>query len=80
MGRSTMTVWETRGYLTYPNQYGKPAPGTNEETLWARGWSKAQREANLEATSDYHKQLSDDYYAGRDSFAASYGDKNNLQF
>lgn len=75
-----MTRWELRGYLAHPGHYGKPQPGTPEEINFCRGWNKAEAEAKLERTSDYHKQLSDDYYAGRDSYAASYRDENNLEF
>jgi hypothetical protein len=39
-----MTVWETRGYLAYPNHFGKPRPGTPEEINFCKGWAKAQAE------------------------------------
>ena len=75
-----MTVWETRGYLTYPNHYGKPRAGTREEISWSKGWSKAQAEANLEQKSDYHLHLAQEAMLGRNSYAASYWDENNSEF
>lgn len=75
-----MTVWETRGYLAYPNHYGQPKPGTSEELNWARGWAKAQAEHMLSQKSDYHLALENDALAGRDSYAASYWNENNLEF
>jgi hypothetical protein len=75
-----MTVWETRGYLTYPNHYGKPRPGTKEELHWSKGWCKAQAEALENQKSDYHLSLENDALFGRDTFAASYWNENNLEF
>lgn len=67
-----MTGWELRGYLAYPNHFGKPKPGTIEENRFCRGWSKAQAEANLERTSDYHMHLAQEAELGRDSYSANY--------
>lgn len=75
-----MSVWETRGYLTYPDQYGKPLPGTKEELAWSRGWIRAQREKMESAKSEYHLHLENDALLGRDSYSASYRDENNFQF
>lgn len=74
------SAWEIRGYLTYPNQYGKPLPGTSEEINWARGWGKAQREHLENQKSDYHLQLENDALYGRDTFAVAYRDENNPKF
>jgi hypothetical protein len=75
-----MTGWELRGYLTHPNQYGKPRPGTTEEANWSRGWMKAEMEANLERTSDYHLHLAQDALLGRDTYAVQYRDEKDLEF
>jgi len=75
-----MTVWETRGYLAYPNHYGKPKPGTSEEINFCRGWAKAQAEDLENRKSDWHLQLENDYLAGRDTYAVSYWNENNLEF
>lgn len=80
---SKMTTWELRGYLTYPNQYGKPSPGTREEMGWSIGWMRAQREDQECAKSQYHLDLENDALYGRNSYAVDYvsdGDKNNFQF
>lgn len=75
-----MSVWETRGYLTYPETHGKPLPGTADEIKWSRGWLRAQREHMEGMKSEYHLHLENDALLGRDSYSASYRDKNNLEF
>ena len=75
-----MTPWELRGYLTYPNQFGKPVPGTREEMNWSIGWSRAQREDLEGAKSQYHLDLESEALLGRDTYAASYWDEKNLSF
>ena len=72
MNTPRMTPWELRGYLTYPNQYGKPHPGTREEMNWSVGWLRAQREQMESAKSQYHLDLENDALYGRESYAASY--------
>jgi hypothetical protein len=72
MSARQMTPWELRGYLTYPNQYGKPRPGTSEEINWSKGWAKAQAEAIECQKSDYHLHLEQEALLGRDSFFANY--------
>ena len=75
-----MTQWELRGYLTYPNQYGKPHPGTREEMQWSIGWARAQREDLESQKSQYHLDLENDALFGRDTYAVQYWDEKNLQF
>jgi hypothetical protein len=67
-----MSPWEMRGYLTYPNLFGKPQPGSSEEDKWARGWNKAQAEHLENRKSDYHLSLEQDALFGRESFFANY--------
>jgi hypothetical protein len=67
-----LTPWELRGYLTYPNHYGKPQPGTREEMNWSIGWARAQREDLENAKSQYHLDLEFDAMLGRDSYSAEY--------
>lgn len=80
MRNGNMTPWELRGYLSYPNQYGKPHPGTREEMNWSIGWLRAQREDLEGAKSQYHLDLEFEAGLGRNTYAASYRDENNLQF
>jgi hypothetical protein len=75
-----MTANELRGYLTYPNDYGKPRPGSPEENAWCRGWTKAQAEDLQCRKSDYHLSLENDALYGRDSYAVQYRDEKNLEF
>lgn len=67
------TPWELRGYLAYPQHYGKPRPGSPEENSFSRGWTRAQEEDLLSRKSQYHLDLENDYWAGRESYAAQYG-------
>lgn len=52
-----MTPWELRGYLAYPTECNKPAPGTREAMNWNIGWLRAQREKIDGAKSQYHLHL-----------------------
>lgn len=76
----TITGTELRGYLTYPNQYGKPGPGTADEIKWSRGWARAQAEHMNNQKSDYHLSLENDALLGRDSYSAQYRDTNSFEF
>ena len=78
--RNQMTQWELRGYLSYPQHYGKPRPGTREEMGWSIGWMRAQREDQERAKSQYHLDLENDALFGRDTYAVQYWDEKNLQF
>jgi hypothetical protein len=67
-----MTPWELRGYLTYPNHYGKPRAGTEPEIHFAKGWSKAQAEDLLQRKSEYHLSLEQDAMYGRSAWSDEY--------
>jgi hypothetical protein len=72
MATRQMTPWELRGYLTYPNHFGKPKPASPEDNAWCRGWAKAQAEDLESRKSDYHLQLENDARFGRDTYFANY--------
>ena len=61
-----LSAWELRGFLAYPQQYGKPKPGTQEEIRWSKGWIKAQAQSN--------NPLGDEWAFGRDTYFAHYDD------
>lgn len=73
-----MTPWELRGYLAYPQHYGKPSPGTREEMNFCIGWSRAQREDLENQKSQYHLDLERDALFGRDSYAVEYWKGENV--
>lgn len=65
-----MKNWELQGYADHPHRYNYPQPGTNDETQYLNGWLRADRE---------NQQSSDmEWPLGRETYFASYSEKNNL--
>jgi hypothetical protein len=59
-----------RGYLTHPNQHGKPKPGTTQELAWSKGWVRADYQSRLANQSQLALEMENDENFGRDTYAS----------
>jgi ribosome modulation factor len=63
--------WWQKGYDSYPERHNYPEAATSDESEWLAGWYQAGRD---KALAEVDPELDAESLAGRNSFAAGYGD------